>query len=135
MNQTNKSVGTLNPCKSPVVWGKGIIIAMGITLISLLVFAIVLTYSSLAENCMAPVIIAITAISIWIGASISTIPLQKNGIFNGGMIGFWYIAILYGISSICTTGFSLNGQSAILIISSILAGMVGGIVGVNVKKP
>ncbi len=84
---------------------------------------------------MAPVIIAITAISIWIGASISTIPLQKNGIFNGGMIGFLYSAILYGISSICTTGFSLNGQSAILIISSILAGMIGGIVGVNVKKP
>ena len=63
-----------------------------------------------------------------------TIKIKKNGIVYGGIIGIIYIIGLYIISSIVTTGFSLNMYSIIMIILSILAGMIGGIVGVNIKK-
>lgn len=113
---------------------KGIVISFILTLILLFLFSIVLTYTNIDENTIAPVIIIITVISILIGSSISTTKIKKNGIVNGGIIGLVYILTLYLISSIVETGFSLNTYSIIMMILSIMAGMIGGIVGVNVKK-
>lgn len=113
---------------------KGIIISFALTLILLFIFSIILTYTNIQENTIAPVIIVITAISILVGSSISTIKIKKNGIINGGIIGLSYIAIIYIISSFVHTGFALNMSSIIMIIFSMLSGMIGGIVGVNIKK-
>lgn len=113
---------------------KGIIISFISTLILLFIFAIFLTYTSISEAMIPSVIIVITIISILLGSSISTIKIKKNGIVNGGIIGLSYILMLYVISSIVHTGFALNVYSIVMIILSILAGMIGGIVGVNRKK-
>lgn len=116
-----------------IVITKGIIISFIITFVSIFILAIILTYSDLSENLISPIIIGITAVSILIGTSISTIKLSKNGILNGGIIGFIYIISIYIISSITSVGFEVNIQSIIMIIASIIAGMIGGIVGVNIK--
>lgn len=113
---------------------KGIIISFMLTLVLLFLYSVILTYTSISENTIAPVIIVITMISILIGSSITTNKIRKNGIVNGGIIGLTYILLIYIISSIIETGFSLNVYSIIMIVLSILAGMIGGIVGVNVKK-
>ncbi len=111
---------------------KGIIISFILTLILLFVFSLALTYTNIAESTIAPIIIIITAVSILIGSSISTIKIKKNGILNGGVIGGVYISLIYIISSLVQTGFALNTSSIIMIIFAILAGMVGGVVGVNI---
>lgn len=113
---------------------KGIIIAFIFTLVLLFIFSIFLTYTNIQETTIAPVIIIITAISILAGASISSIKIKKNGILNGGMIGFFYIFVVYFFSSLIQTGFNMNVYTIVMIICSILAGMIGGIVGVNIKK-
>ena len=113
---------------------KGIIISILITLILLFLFSIILTYTNIGENVIPAVIIIATVISILIGSSISTIKIKRNGIINGGIIGLVYILGIYLISSIAQMGFGINVYSIIMIILSILAGMIGGIVGVNIKK-
>lgn len=113
---------------------KGIIMAFASTFILLFVFAIILTYTSISESVIPPVIIVITIISILFGSSISTIKIKKNGIVNGGIIGLSYILMLYFISSIVHTGFALNIYSIVMIIVSVLSGMTGGIIGVNRTK-
>ena len=119
--------------RSGMVIIKGIAISFILTLISVFIFSVVLTYTNTPESTIFPVIAFITAISILIGSSISTIKINKRGIINGGAIGLIYILILYLLSSIITTGFAVNLNTIILIATSILAGMVGGIVGVNIK--
>lgn len=113
---------------------KGILVSFASTLVLLFIFAIILTYTNISESIIPTVIIVITIISILLGSSISTIKIKKNGIVNGGIIGLSYILMLYFISSIVHTGFALNIYSIVMIILSILAGMVGGIVGVNKTK-
>lgn len=110
---------------------KGSITAILLTLLLLLIFAILLTYTSLQENIIKPVIIVISGISILLGSSISTLKIKKNGILNGSLVGLVYIVTIYLISSIIGTGFALNLYSIIMIVISILAGMIGGIIGVN----
>lgn len=113
---------------------KGLALSFIFTLILLFLFSIILTYTNISEDTIAPVTIIITIISILMGASIGTSKIKKNGIVFGGIIGLIYIITLYLISSIVETGFSLNMYSIIMIILSIIAGMIGGIVGVNIKK-
>lgn len=113
---------------------KGIVLSFILTLVLLFIYSIILTYTSISENTIAPVIIVITIVSILIGSSISTTKIKKNGILNGGIIGLIYISFIYLISSIVQTGFGLNIYSIIMIAFSVLAGMIGGIVGVNIKS-
>lgn len=112
---------------------KGIVISIILTLVFLFVFSILLAYSDIQESVIPVVLIMITGISILIGSSISTLKIKKNGILNGGIIGFVYILLLYLVSSGVSNNFSLNIYAIIMIIASILAGMVGGIVGVNMN--
>ena len=112
---------------------KGSIIAMAVTIILLIIFAALLTYTNINENTMPTVIIIITALSILIGSQIATLKIKKNGIINGALVGLIYVAFLYILSGVITKNFSLNNYSIIMIATSLLVGGVGGIIGVNRK--
>lgn len=112
---------------------KGVGIALITTLVLLLIFSIILTYTNVEEKVINPVIMIITAISILIGSSLANIRIKKNGLLNGGIIGGIYILTIYIISSILNWKFSLNIQSIIMIATAIVFGILGGIIGVNQK--
>lgn len=112
---------------------KGSVTAIILTLLLLLIFAIILTYTSLKESVINPVIIVISVVSILIGSSISTLKISKNGLLNGALVGIIYILTIYLLSSITSSGFGINLYSIIMMILSIIAGMIGGIIGVNMK--
>ena len=112
---------------------KGSAFSIIITLIGLLVYSIILSYTSVSESTIQTIVIIITAISILIGSTISTSNIKKNGIINGMFVGLIYIAIIYLLSSIVTGNFLLNITSIIMIITSVLTGALGGIIGVNKK--
>ncbi len=103
---------------------KGIVLAYFITFLLLFIFSLILTYTNISENTIAPIILMITIISILIGSSLTSSKIKKNGLINGGVIGFIYIITLYLISSFMQTGFSLNLYAILMIVFSILAGMV-----------
>ena len=103
---------------------KGSLFAIITSAILLLFFAVLLCYTSLSENTMLPVILVVTGISILIGSMVSTRKIRKNGILNGGMVGFIYIIILYLISSLFLAGFSLTFNSFIMVIVGVVTGMI-----------
>ena len=112
---------------------KGSIISFIVTLILLFIFAALLTYTNLQESIIKPIVMIVSAISLLIGSSISTFKIKKKGLLNGALIGIIYIGSVYLLSSITGSGFNLNIGSVILMIASIGAGMLGGIIGVNLK--
>lgn len=112
-----------------IIIGSGISII--ITIIGLIIFASLLTYTSIAESTIPTVTILITIISILIGSSICMSTVRKNGIVNGVMISLIYIGVIYILSSVIEGDFSLNLKSIIMIIGAVIAGAVGGIIGVN----
>ncbi len=111
----------------------GILFSFGITMISFLIFGIILSYTSISEDTINPVIIVITAVSILIGTSISCIKLEKNGLITGGIIGIIYIGLLYIISSALNNNFTLNTYSIAMMVSGCITGVIGGVIGVNIK--
>lgn len=104
---------------------KGVIIAFLITLIALAIFSALLVYTDISEEMISPVIITVTGISILIGSSIGTRKLKKNGLINGATVGIIYITIIYLISSIMSSKFTLNLLSLIMIGASAIGGIFG----------
>lgn len=112
---------------------KGAGIAIIFSLICLLIFSAVLTYTNISEEWIQPVIIVLTGISILIGSSLGSLKLKKNGIMTGAIIGGTYFLALYIISSLLSMNFSINTQMLITIGVGMAFGILGGIIGVNKK--
>ena len=110
---------------------KGLIFSFAVTLVSIFIFSIILTYTNLSESVIPLVIIVLTFISILIGTIFVVRKIKKNGMINGAIVGGTYVVFLYLISSIVNTGFTLNIYTIIMIISGIISGIIGGIIGVN----
>ena len=112
---------------------KGVGISFAFTLISLTIFSALLTYTSLSESLIQPVVISVTGISILAGSFFATRKVGKNGIIKGIGVGLIYIFLIYLISSIVNGGnFALTMGSVIMILIGILCGAIGGIIGVNI---
>lgn len=112
---------------------KGSAIAIILSLIFLTIYAAILSFTSVSETTMVPVVLVLTGISILIGSSMSSISIKKQGIINGGLVGLIYVLFLYIVSSIAGIGFGLNMNAIIMLIVGIITGMIGGVIGVNIK--
>ena len=111
---------------------KALMFSFLITLISIFLFAIILTYTNISEKTIPIFITVLTFISILIGTIIGTRNIRKNGMLNGAIIGVGYVILLYLISSILNTGFAFNVYTILMIVTGIISGIIGGIVGINI---
>ena len=112
---------------------KGSITAIVLTIVLLLIYSCLLTYTNINEKTMPVVIIIVTAISILVGSLMASSNIKKNGLTHGALVGLVYIVAIYLLSSIIGKNFALNIYSFVMIIASIMAGAIGGIIGVNRK--
>ena len=113
---------------------KGSIISIIITLVFLVIFSLVIANTNVKESTIIPGIIIISAMSLLIGSIISTLKVSKKGLLNGALVGLIYIIILYIISSFVNQNFEINVKCLIMIVTSIIMGMIGWIIGINIKK-
>lgn len=112
---------------------KGVGIALIATLICLMIFSTILAYTAVSENCIDPVIMIVTGLSILLGSFLGSIKIRKNGMLNGGLIGIFYLLLLYLISSLLNWKFGLSLQSIIMLVIGFICGVLGGVLGVNKK--
>ena len=76
---------------------KGVLISLVVSFVLLAIFAIVLTYTSVSENTIVPVIIVVTGISILVGTILESRKIVKNGIGLGGIICIDFVYNFYFI--------------------------------------
>ncbi len=113
---------------------KGSIVAILFTICTLLIFALLLAYTNMSETMITPIVITVSGMSILIGSIISSRKIRKQGLINGGLVGLIYITVIYLLSSIIQGDFGVNMYAIIMIFVCILAGCLGGIIGVNQKR-
>lgn len=115
------------------VFAVNIVLEFAITIILLFILSVLLSTTSLDENVMKPGIIAIATFSVLLGSFLSAKKIKSKGIVIGVLQGIIYMFILYLISSFATKDFSLGLESIIMIGIGIFGGIIGGVIGVNLK--
>lgn len=119
--------------KNFIIILKGVSLAIILTFVLVFIFSVLLTYTSIPEIWIFPDILLITVISIFVSSSISNMKIKSKGLLNGGLIGLIYILLMYLISGLVDMNFIITGKSLIIFACSFVFGILGGIVGVNLK--
>lgn len=113
---------------------KGIVAAYLVTIPVFLIFSVILANTDFPEKHIQSVVIATTIISVLVAGSVVTHGLKNKGWINGGFAGLIYMLVLYLFSSIIFRDFSVNRYIITVFIIGILAGCIGGILGINLKR-
>ena len=113
---------------------KGELIALGINILALTMLSAIMTYSTISDNAIPTLVVALNTVAILIGSSIATIKLQKRGIVNGLIIGLLYILIYLLISLIFSGNINFSSKTILIMVLGLISGGIGGIIGVNINK-
>ncbi len=112
---------------------KSLVLSYIVTLGLVLIMAIMLTYTPLKEKSI-PLLNTITMmISIITGAIYLTLKIGEKGWLNGGIVGVVYYLILLLINIIFIKNHSIDIYTTSKIIISLVTGVIGGMIGINLK--
>ena len=89
------------------------------TMILILLFSLIITKTSISEKYVNTVIIIIYGIGMFLGTTIATRKIQKNGILVGASMSIFYILLMYLISSFFVHDYSVKSESIYMIITKI----------------
>lgn len=117
-----------------ILIGKGVILGYLFMLFEIFVYSILLAYTSVPESSIETCVFVFSLFSVFISSSLVCIKIKENGMKNGGIVGFFYIMLVYLLGSVLMGNFALTSQTITTIIFNILLGMIGGIVGVNLAS-
>ncbi|SHI03323.1 TIGR04086 family membrane protein [Sporanaerobacter acetigenes] len=112
---------------------KGLAVSYIITFAMILIISLLLTYTSLKESTI-PIINTIAMIgSIVCGSIYLTLNTGEKGWLNGMLIGFLYFLILLILNKTFIKTFSFNTYSFSKLMISLVTGIIGGMIGINLK--
>lgn len=114
---------------------RGVLFSYIITIPSFIIFAFILRYVDFPETLISPVVIITTIISVLAAGLTVSRGMKTRGWLNGGIVGLIYMIILYILSSIIYKNFTIDRYVITMAVIGILTGTIGGVMGINLKKP
>lgn len=110
---------------------KAVLLSLAISLLSVIVFAVILRSTSIGEKAIYPVNQTIKAISIALGTLVFV--RGEKGWLKGGAVGLLFTALSYLAFSALGGDFSLGWLIFAEMAIALLVGAVSGILAVNLK--
>lgn len=115
------------------IYGNGLMRGYIVSLLFFLVGAILITYTSLGEGIIPFITSVIMIVGIVYSSIYCSIHLREKGWLHGGIIGLVYILILILLSKIFISDYSINRIALYKTGLGVGAGIIGGMLGVNIK--
>ena len=124
--------------KSAVKWIldiiKTVVVAILVSMILVLVFALIVKATDLNENAVTYVNVAIKVISIAVGCLIGFRRGGKMGWLKGLICGVLYVVTSFLVFSFISGNLSLKNVTWLDFVTGAVVGVLSGILAVNVKK-
>lgn len=112
---------------------KGLGYSYIVTLAVLLLYNLVLTFTTVSGNTIAMVTAFITTGSSAIGGFYASKHIKEKGLIYGLIVGLLYIVCLITIVYLAQENFEFDTDMLYKIFFTTLAGGIGGVLGVNFK--
>lgn len=113
---------------------KGSLISYVVTIFIFIVYAMLLTYTETTEENTQLVVMTTTVISMLFSGFISARGFKSKGLLYGMLAGLIYAIIMIMVGLCVLPKIAVTSKFMIILILSICAGGVGGILGINTKK-
>lgn len=96
------------------------------------VTAVIFTYTSIKDIHLQSFVLGIIVFSVLVGSTLFARKIKQKGLIYGAIYGILYCLILYIITSIAYTGLKFTNTLLLYFAISLVSGVVGGIIGVNI---
>ena len=113
---------------------KGTVFSYLLTVIVFIVYGILLAYTEVTEKNIQMVVMITTVVSVLIGGFIASKGVNSKGLLFGMLVGLVYAIIMIMISFCVLPVMKITSKMIMIIILSISAGGIGGIIGINTRK-
>lgn len=113
---------------------KATVFSYVLTAIVFVVYGILLTYTETTEENIQIVVMMTTVISVLIGGIIASKGVNSKGLLFGMLVGIVYSIIMIMVGLCVLPVLKITYKMVMIIILSISAGGIGGIIGINTKK-
>lgn len=110
---------------------KGILFSIALTLILILIITCICYWGNISEKVLGLMLFAASAVSVFFSSVLMTKSIKRAGFIYGLLNGLGYFIVIL-VASICFSGkFSPSAQVFTMLAGTLLAGALGGILGVN----
>jgi len=113
---------------------KALLVALISTILLVAVLSALLTWTGLPEGAAGAGIIIIIILSNIIGGIAIGKRMRANGMMGGALLGLVYAVAIYLLGCIFYNKVDMNMSTLVMLISSVISGGIGGILGVNMRK-
>lgn len=93
------------------------------------VLAAVCTVTGLDGAAVRVMTFAVSVLCVFLWSLISARGVQKGGLVHGGCVGLLYAAVFAALSLLC--GGAVSAHTATTVCAVVLAGILGGVIGIN----
>lgn len=113
---------------------KGVLFAFILSILAMLVLAVVVFFADVSDRTVSTLILVLSALSVFLGAVILAKNIDSRGLLNGLLLGGIYFLVLVLVSCLAGGGISFEMGNILRCVSTLAAGMLGGVFGINMKK-
>lgn len=113
---------------------KGSFWALSFALLSVLVFAFVIKYTSISNNTIQPINQIIKGLSILIGCFVFGKKIKTKGWLWGAVIGILFTILTFIVFSILDGSFSFSLNLLYDTVFGAIMGCLAGIIGISLRK-
>ena len=113
---------------------KGAIIAFVITLIVFTIFSLLVAYAGFPESAINVISILTALLSVFLSGLNVSKKAKSAGWLTGCLTAAVYMLIFYVVTGLVFCDFSVKLYTLVMFLICILAGGVGGMIGINMKK-
>lgn len=111
---------------------RGVVTALLTTLVSVLVFAFILSVTNLSDGVIKPINQIIKVVSVFLGCFLSV--REDKGFVKGGLIGLISAILTLLIFSLLAGGVNSWGSAIIDLICGFIMGGLSGVISVNLPR-
>lgn len=113
---------------------KGVIYATSFSLISILIFALIIKFFGMTDALIIPINQVIKVVSIFTGTFFALKECLNKGLLKGKFIGLLYTIVAYIMFSALSGTFAFNMSILNDVLFGAIIGAICGIIVVNLKK-
>ncbi len=116
------------------IYARSLIRSYVFMLILFFITALIITYTSISDSIIPAATSIIIILCISYAAIYSSIHIKMRGWLHGGLMGIIFMLILITLGGLFVSGYDIVDKLAFYqMLIGILAGSIGGMIGVNMK--
>jgi putative membrane protein (TIGR04086 family) len=115
------------------IYVKAILAACVFALLIFIIMALLITYTNISESIIPMMASIVMVVSSLITGMVVGVKIKRKGWLYGALAGLVYILLIVFMSWVLVADFSIEKIVLIKSLLGIIAGGIGGMIGVNLK--